>query len=219
MAGLSNLRPGDMPRPRRSTEVLALGTIGCAEETIRRNRCFISMSAIVRLVERRGAHECPIAAGTNRDRGAGQDRTHCGVESGLASRGFTPASRAIDPRRGRRRGPSRSLSRPDDVRIAPGGGSSLSKPPQRAPSLGSRTASELEQVVKTLRAKLPCAAMHRQSIGQQLELALRRSLDAPALLLIDLAGERPAVDEAGNRGFPSSMAPPVPTSGSASCPR
>jgi hypothetical protein len=37
--------------------------------------------------------------------------------------------------------------------------------------------------------------MRRDLIAQQLELALRRSLDAPALRLIELGGERPSIDE------------------------
>jgi hydroxymethylglutaryl-CoA reductase (NADPH) len=37
--------------------------------------------------------------------------------------------------------------------------------------------------------------MRREAIGEQLELALRRSLEAPALRLAELVGERPAIDE------------------------
>ena len=52
--------------------------------------------------------------------------------------------------------------------------------------------------------------MHRHSIGQHLELALRRSLDAPALRLIDLAGERPAVDERREPSIPIKYGPASP---------
>jgi hypothetical protein len=52
--------------------------------------------------------------------------------------------------------------------------------------------------------------MHRDFIAQRLELALRQSLDAPALRLIELAGERPAVDELREPWIPIKYGPASP---------
>ena len=37
--------------------------------------------------------------------------------------------------------------------------------------------------------------MRREALAERLEIALRKALDAPSLRLIELAGERPAIDE------------------------
>jgi hypothetical protein len=52
--------------------------------------------------------------------------------------------------------------------------------------------------------------MHRELIAQQLELALRDSLQAPRLRLIDLAGERAAVDENREPWIPIKYGPAGP---------
>jgi hydroxymethylglutaryl-CoA reductase (NADPH) len=49
--------------------------------------------------------------------------------------------------------------------------------------------------------------MHRELIAQQLELALRASLDAPALRLIELEGERPASGEVREPWIPIKYGP------------
>jgi len=52
--------------------------------------------------------------------------------------------------------------------------------------------------------------MRRALIAQQLELALRESLDAPALRLIELKGERPATDERREPWIPIKYGPASP---------
>jgi hypothetical protein len=52
--------------------------------------------------------------------------------------------------------------------------------------------------------------MRRQLIAQHLELALRESLDAPALRLLDLKGERPAIDERREPWIPIKYGPASP---------
>jgi hypothetical protein len=52
--------------------------------------------------------------------------------------------------------------------------------------------------------------MHRELIAEQLELALRTSLDAPALRLIELRGERPASDEVREPWIPIKYGPASP---------
>jgi hypothetical protein len=52
--------------------------------------------------------------------------------------------------------------------------------------------------------------MRRDLIAQQLELALRRSLDAPALRLIELGGERPSIDEVREPWIPIKYGPASP---------
>jgi hypothetical protein len=52
--------------------------------------------------------------------------------------------------------------------------------------------------------------MRRDLIAQQLELALRRSLDAPALRLIELRGERPSIDEVREPWIPIKYGPASP---------
>jgi hypothetical protein len=49
--------------------------------------------------------------------------------------------------------------------------------------------------------------MHRELIAQQLELALRESLEAPRLRLIDVVGQRPAVDESREPWIPIKYGP------------
>jgi hypothetical protein len=49
--------------------------------------------------------------------------------------------------------------------------------------------------------------MRRDLIAQKLELALRESLDAPALRLIELRGERPAIDESREPWIPIKYGP------------
>src|SRR5262245_56707806 len=52
--------------------------------------------------------------------------------------------------------------------------------------------------------------MRRDLIARQLEPALRRSLDAPALRLIELSGERPPVDEVREPWIPIKYGPASP---------
>ena len=52
--------------------------------------------------------------------------------------------------------------------------------------------------------------MRRDLIAQQLELALRKSLEAPALSLIELRGERPAIDEGREPWIPIKYGPASP---------
>jgi hypothetical protein len=52
--------------------------------------------------------------------------------------------------------------------------------------------------------------MRRDLIAEQLELALRQSLDAPALRLIELRGERPSIDEVREPWIPIKYGPASP---------
>src|SRR5262249_27441794 len=52
--------------------------------------------------------------------------------------------------------------------------------------------------------------MHRELIAQQLELALRESLQAPRLRLTDLVGQRPAIDESREPWTPIKYGPTGP---------
>jgi hypothetical protein len=52
--------------------------------------------------------------------------------------------------------------------------------------------------------------MHRALIAQQLELALRQSLEAPRLRLVDVVGQRPAVDESREPWIPIKYGPAGP---------
>jgi hydroxymethylglutaryl-CoA reductase (NADPH) len=52
--------------------------------------------------------------------------------------------------------------------------------------------------------------MHRELIAQRLELALRESLEAPRLRLIEVAGQRPAVDESREPWIPIKYGPAGP---------
>jgi len=52
--------------------------------------------------------------------------------------------------------------------------------------------------------------MRREFIAQQLELSLRQSLDAPALRLIELKGERPSIDEVREPWIPIKYGPASP---------
>src|SRR5262252_1410907 len=52
--------------------------------------------------------------------------------------------------------------------------------------------------------------MHRELIAQRLELALRESLEAPRLRLVDVVGQRPAVDESREPWIPIKYGPAGP---------
>jgi hypothetical protein len=60
--------------------------------------------------------------------------------------------------------------------------------------------------------------MRRELIAQQLELALREELRAPRLRIIEVAGERPAIDEQREPWIPIKYGPGGPTTGTASFP-
>ncbi len=52
--------------------------------------------------------------------------------------------------------------------------------------------------------------MHRDVLARQLETELRGALDAPSLRLLDLAGERPAIDEQREPWIPIKYGPATP---------
>src|SRR6266851_4862544 len=75
--------------------------------------------------------------------------------------------------------------------------------------IGTRSSRANPDFAQAL-SRLSSGAMRRDLIAQQLELALRASLDAPALRLIELRGERPPSDEVREPWIPIKYGPASP---------